>query len=158
MLNASDTIPLTGNDCTIQYKDGATESFRLENPNGSSGFNYTVSEIQDCKYRDGNRRRRKGYREKEIILEFSYSSHTMAINKLVISEFINITWGDNVFLPFENNEFILDNGSLAKTWFSSHVAAKSGSNGNSQSIIPMGSLTLTFRSRDPLVLNNNILL
>lgn len=152
---ASNTIPLPDLDCEINYKDSSGDSFVLEAPNGSGMFQFTISRDQSALYRDANRNRRVGYNDLRVSLEFNYSSHKMPIHKLLISEYVEITWGD-IFLPFTNTDFIFDGNSIVKNWYSNHVVTGSTEDVDGYDIVPMGQATLNFTSINSIDINARI--
>lgn len=144
-MYVTDVNILSDLDCTIHYRDGSEEQFTIPAPNGDDNFSYKIKNKRKPIYRDGNKNLRKGRTDKDVVLIFNYSSHRIDLRKLLLSEYIDIDFGD-FYVPFEVTRFQFKNDSISKNWVNNLVLGSDGDSFNNANFIPSGPISIELHS------------
>lgn len=136
----------------IYYKNGLSENYQLQYPNGSNGIEFGLADVGEHIYRDLDKNLRKGTALKRVKLTMKYSSHRINLFKLLSSE--SVEFDLSIFtIPFSNTIFKFDDTSVKKTWFANLPLTLNDpdvlADYENLNPVPAGEITLRFISVEP---------
>lgn len=143
-------IPIQQVDIELTMRDGSTEMFSLEAPNGEDPYRFGFSKLAMLgDYRDGDLNLQRGSYFFQFLADYDYVSHQMDLRKLLVASSIQLRFPPKFsatpLIDYQTTTVAFENPQVVKNYLAGFAAGTTEGEA-----VPSGTAQLRFIGTEPL--------